>query len=50
MAFLFFPAPHLLMLSAPAYWLVVQIGMIVGFLTAWPASVWLLDREIKVAM
>jgi hypothetical protein len=48
--FLFFPAPHHLMPSAPAYWLLMQVGMIVGFLTAWPANVWLLDRGIKVAM
>lgn len=50
MAFLFFPAPHHLMPSAPAYWLLMQVGMIVGFLTSWPANVWLLDRGIKVAM
>jgi hypothetical protein len=50
MAFAFFPAPHHLMPSTPAYWLLMQIGMIVGFLTAWPANVWLLNRGIKVAM
>jgi hypothetical protein len=50
MAFVFFPARHQLMASAPAYWLLMQGGMIVGFLTAWPANVWLLHRGIKVAM
>ena len=50
MAFLFFPAARLLTPDAPADWLLVQIGMIVGFLTAWPANVSLLDRGIKVAM
>jgi hypothetical protein len=50
MAFAFFPASHPLMPSAPAYWLLMQVGMIVGFLTAWPANVWLLNRGIKVAM
>ena len=50
MAFLLFPVPHNLMPSEPAYWLLMQIGMIVGFLTAWPANLWLLDRGIKVAM
>jgi Domain of unknown function (DUF4396) len=50
MAFTFFPAPHHLLPTAPAYWLLMQVGMIVGFLTAWPANVWLLNRGIKVAM
>jgi hypothetical protein len=50
MAFVFFPGPHHLMPSAPAYWLLMQMGMIVGFFTAWPANVWLLGRGIKVAM
>jgi hypothetical protein len=30
--------------------LLMQVGMVVGFLTAWPANVWLLNRGIKVAM
>jgi ABC-type antimicrobial peptide transport system permease subunit len=50
MAFVFFPAPHRLTPSVPAYWLLMQIGMICGFLTAWPANVWLLRRGIKVPM
>src|SRR5207248_2799544 len=50
MAIVFFPAPHHLMPSAPAYWMLMQVGMIVGFLTAWPANVWLLNRGIKAAM
>jgi uncharacterized protein DUF4396 len=50
MAIVFFPAPYHLMPSAPAYWMLMQVGMIVGFLTAWPANVWLLNRGIKVAM
>lgn len=49
-AFLSFRAPHHLMPSAPAYWLFMQIATTVGFLTAWPANVWLHDRGIKVAM
>jgi len=28
----------------------MQIGMIVGFVTSWPANVWLLNRGIKLAM
>ena len=31
------PAPHL-MPSQPTYWLMMQIGMVLGFLTAWPAN------------
>jgi hypothetical protein len=50
MAFVFFPAPHHLMPNAAAYWFLMQIGMIVGFATSWPANVWLLGRGIKVAM
>jgi hypothetical protein len=34
----------------PAYWLLMQIGMIIGFVTSYPAN-WLLVRKgIKVAM
>jgi hypothetical protein len=50
MAFVFFPAPHHLMPNSAAYWFLMQIGMIVGFVTSWPANVWLLKRGIKVAM
>jgi len=50
MAFVFFPAPHHLMPNSAAYWFLMQIGMIVGFLTSWPANVWLVNRGIKVPM
>jgi hypothetical protein len=50
MTFVFFPAPHNLMPSSPAFWLMMQIGMIAGFATSWPANVWLLARGIKVEM
>ncbi|MGB9185031.1 MAG: DUF4396 domain-containing protein [Solirubrobacteraceae bacterium] len=50
MALVFFPAPHHLMPNSGAYWFLMQIGMIVGFVTAWPANVWLLHRGIKVPM
>ena len=50
MAFVLFPAPHHLMPNSPAYWFLMQIGMTVGFLTSWPANVWLLNRGIKVPM
>jgi hypothetical protein len=50
MAFVLFPAPHHLMPSSAAYWLLMQVGMIIGFCTSWPANVWLVKRGIKVPM
>ena len=50
MAFVFFPAPHHLMPNSAAYWFLMQIGMMIGFATSWPANVWLVNRGIKVPM
>jgi Domain of unknown function (DUF4396) len=50
MAFVLFPAPHHLMPSSAAYWFLMQIGMIIGYCTSWPANVWLVKRGIKVPM
>jgi hypothetical protein len=50
MTFVLFPAPHQLMPDTAAFWLLMQIGMIIGFATSWPANVWLLRRGIKVPM
>jgi hypothetical protein len=33
MAFVLFPAPHHLMPSSAAYWLLMQVGMIIGYCT-----------------
>jgi hypothetical protein len=49
MAFVFFPGPHLRPDSA-AYWFLMQIGMIAGFLTAYQVNAWLIRRGIKEAM
>lgn len=49
MTFVFFPNPHLTPAS-PVYWFLMQLGMIIGFGTAWPANVWLINRGIKEAM
>jgi Domain of unknown function (DUF4396) len=49
MAFVFFPDSHLTPAS-PVYWFLMQIGMALGFLTAWPANVWLIRRGIKEPM
>jgi hypothetical protein len=32
------------------YWFLMQIGMIVGFFTAWPVNTWLSHADIKEAM
>ena len=49
MAFVFFPGPHLHP-DQVTYWFLMQVGMIIGFFTAWPANVWLIRRGIKEAM
>lgn len=49
-AFVIFPAPHTLNPDTAVYWLGVQIGMCLGFVTAWPVNVWLINRGIKEAM
>lgn len=48
-AFVFFPAPHLHP-DSPAYWFMMQIGMCLGFLTAYPVNSCLIRRGIKEAM
>lgn len=50
MAFVLFPAPHPLMPGSAAFWFLMQIGMMVGFATSWPANVWLVNRGIKIPM
>ncbi len=50
MALVFFPAPHHLLPTSPVYWFLMQIGMIVGFLTSWPVNTWLIRHGIKEAM
>jgi ABC-type antimicrobial peptide transport system permease subunit len=50
MALAFYPAPHHLHPDDPVYWLLMQIGMIIGFATAWPTNAWLIRRGIKQGM
>jgi Domain of unknown function (DUF4396) len=50
MTFVLFPAPHHLMPNTAAFWLLMQVGMMIGFFTSWPANVWLVRRGIKVPM
>ena len=44
MAFVFFPAPNDLMPNSIAFWFLMQLGMIIGYFTSWPANVWLVRR------
>jgi hypothetical protein len=39
-----------LSVASPVYWFMMQIGMIVGFFTAWPVNAWLVQRGIKEKM
>lgn len=45
-----FPAPHHLHPDSSVYWFMMQIGMMLGFLTAFPVNAWLIRRGIKEAM
>ncbi len=47
--FVFFPHPHLHP-TEPTYWFMMQIGMVLGFLTSYPVNVWLIKKGIKEAM
>jgi hypothetical protein len=45
-----FTGSHALATSSAAYWLLMQVGMMIGFATSWPANVWLVRKGIKVPM
>lgn len=47
--FVFFPAPHLTAFD-PRYWLMMQAGMICGFLTTLPVNYLLIRGGLKEAM
>jgi hypothetical protein len=49
MQLVLFTDPHLKPDHA-AYWLLMQVGMVLGFLTAYPVNVWLIRRGVKEAM
>ncbi|HET6878201.1 MAG TPA: DUF4396 domain-containing protein [Jatrophihabitans sp.] len=50
MAFVFFPAPHHVHPDSPVYWFLMQVGMIIGFFTAYPVNTWLIREGVKEAM
>jgi len=47
--FIFF-SPETLRPNNPVFWLMMQIGMICGFLTSYPVNWWLLSKKIKEVM
>lgn len=47
--FVFFRNPHL-RADHVAYWFLMQLGMILGFLTSYPANRWLIRHGVKAAM
>lgn len=49
MSFVFFAHPQLRVDQA-AYWFLMQIGMMLGFVTSYPANAWLIRRGMKEAM
>lgn len=36
--------------NSPIFWFMFQIGMVLGFLTSWPANLFLIKRGIKMEM
>jgi len=38
MTFVLFPAPHHLTPSSAAFWLLMQVGMFIGYCTSWPGQ------------
>jgi len=52
-AFMFWMSHHFrprLEPTTPEYWFLMQIGMIIGFFTSFPANWWLIRRGLKEAM
>jgi hypothetical protein len=49
-ALVLFPAPHSIDPGSPVYWFGMQIGMCLGFVTAYPVNAWLIRRGTKEAM
>jgi hypothetical protein len=47
--FVLFPHPHLMPTQA-VYWLMMQIAMVIGFITSLPVNRWLLKAGLKEVM
>lgn len=39
-----------LMVPSPEHWFMMQVGMVIGFFTAWPVNAWLIRKGIKERM
>ncbi|HEU4973566.1 MAG TPA: DUF4396 domain-containing protein [Baekduia sp.] len=39
-----------LTVASPAYWFMMQVGMIIGYFTAWPVNAWLVQKGWKEKM
>jgi len=37
-------------IDSPSHWFMMQIGMMIGFLTSWPVNRWLLVKGVKEPM
>jgi hypothetical protein len=48
--FVFFPEPHRIHPNMAVFWFMMQIAMIVGWATAYPANTWLLRKGWKEKM
>ena len=48
--FVLFPEPHRIYPNMAVYWLMMQIAMVVGWATSYPANVWLLRKGWKEKM
>lgn len=49
MQLVLFPSPHL-PASSPAFWFLMQAGMLIGFVTTYPVNGWLIRHGIKEIM
>jgi hypothetical protein len=39
-----------LTVASPEHWFMMQVGMVIGFFTAWPANAWLIKKGVKEEM
>ncbi|GAA1479145.1 DUF4396 domain-containing protein [Nocardioides aestuarii] len=49
-ALVLFPEPDPVRPDSPVYWFGMQVGMCLGFVTAYPVNAWLISRGVKEAM
>lgn len=49
MQLVLFPSPHL-PVNAAAFWFLMQVGMLIGFVTTYPVNWWLIRHGVKATM